>query len=234
MQPLYTKTEFKDAKSRQLLPLRCLHCTKTFHRTKHDIQISLLVHRRGTNNYCSYSCSGSHCRPSSLTVQCVQCHSSFKKWPSQIKRHPRHFCSSSCAAKWNNTHKTKGTRASKLEAWLASTLPALYPGLEFHFNHKDAINAELDIYIPSLRLAFELNGIFHYIPIYGLTKLASMQTNDARKVQACLERNIELCVIDVSHQKYFKEQRALEFLPIITNIINSKLSESSPAVNTAA
>jgi hypothetical protein len=147
---------------------------------------------------------------------------------SQIKQSKHHFCSQSCACTYHNAHKTTGTRVSKLETWLSSKLPELYPSLEFHFNRKDAINGELDIYIPSLKLAFELNGIFHYIPVYGPEKLAKMRTNDSRKVQACLERNIELCVIDVSHQKYFKEQRALEFLPIITNIINSKLSGSSP------
>jgi len=43
----------------------------------------------------------------------------------------------------------------------------LYPDLVIHFNKKDAINSELDIYIPSLKLAFELNGIFHYEPIFG-------------------------------------------------------------------
>jgi hypothetical protein len=60
-----------------------------------------------------------------------------------------------------------------------------------------------------------------------------MQSNDHRKMLACAERGIELCVIDVSRQKYFKEQRALEFLPIITTIINSKLPGSSPATTAA-
>jgi hypothetical protein len=166
-------------------------------------------------------------------VQCDQCHTSFKKGLCDIKRSPHHFCSKSCAAKWNNAHKTKGTRVSKLETWLTSKLPKLYPDLEFHFNRKDAINGELDIYVPSLKLAFELNGIFHYIPVYGPEKLASMQSNDARKVQACIERGISLCVIDVSYQKYFKEQSSMKFLAIIQNIIDSKLPGSSPVIPTA-
>ena len=102
--------------------------------------------------------------------------------------------------------------------------------LEFHFNRKDAINGELDIYIPSLKLAFELNGIFHYEPIYGSEKLASIQSNDTRKAQACLEHGIELCLIDVSTFKKFKEKRAGKFLQIIQDIINLKLSESSPVI----
>jgi hypothetical protein len=170
----------------------------------------------------------------SSTLICEQCTSPFIKRLSQIKKTKHHFCSQSCAAKWNNTHKTKGTRISKLEKWLAIKLPQLYPSLEFHFNRKDAINGELDIYIPSLKLAFELNGIFHYEPIFGKDKLSSIRTNDARKAQACLEHGIELCLIDVSHLSYFKEQKAMKFLTIIQNIINLKLSGSSPVASTTA
>ena len=79
-----------------------------------------------------------------------------------------------------------------------------YPNLEIHYNRKDAINSELDIYIPELELAFELNGIFHYEPIYGAEKLQQIQNNDDRKFQACLEKGISLCIIDTSSLKYFK------------------------------
>ena len=76
----------------------------------------------------------------------------------------------------------------------------------------------------SLKLAFELNGIFHYEPIYGKKKLAQIQNNDSRKFQACIENNIEFCLIDVSQLKYFKPQNAQKFLDIITSIINLKLA----------
>ena len=228
MQPLYTETELREATSRQLLPLKCLHCSKTFLKNKHNIQTS--PRHRGTNDFCGTICSNSHRNPP-IIVQCHHCHKAFRKEPCQISQH--NFCCRSCAAKWNNAHKTKGARISKLEIWLASKLPTLYPGLEFHFNRRDAINGELDIYIPALKLAFELNGVFHYEPIYGPDKLASIQNNDARKAQACLEHGIELCLIDVSTISYFKEQRAMEFLPIVTTIIDSKLSGSSPVILTA-
>jgi hypothetical protein len=227
MQPLYTEAEFKTAKSRQLLPLRCLHCTQTFFRPKNYIQISIHPNRVETGDFCSSQCRTDSSKTLKLVI-CEQCSVSFQKHPCDIKKTKHHFCTSSCSASWNNTHKTKGTRVSKLEHWLQEQLPTLYPGLEFHFNRTDAITGELDIFIPSLKLAFELNGIFHYEPIYGPEKLAKMQTNDARKAQACLERNIELCILDVSSIKNFKEHRALKFLDIIKTIINSKLSGSSP------
>lgn len=94
---------------------------------------------------------------------------------------------------------------------------------EFHFNRKDAINAELDIYIPSLKLAFELNGPFHYEPIYESEKLAQIQNNDERKFQACLDKGIELCWIDTSTLKYFKPSNAGKYLDIITEVMNRKI-----------
>lgn len=91
--------------------------------------------------------------------------------------------------------------------------------------HKDAINSELDIYIPSLKLAFELNGIFHYEPIYGQDKMNQIQNNDNRKFQACLEHGIELCIIDSSKLTYFKPANAQKYLDIITQVINSKVGQ---------
>jgi len=222
MQPLYTEAEFKAAKPKQPLPLQCLHCAKTFYRTKQRIRIALNPFWGYKAKFCSHKCQRTHeCPP--VIVSCKQCHKTFKKLPCDIKATKHNFCSRSCAAKYNNAHKTKGTRVSKLEVWLSKQLPSLYPNLEFHFNRKDAINGELDIFIPSLKLAFELNGVFHFIPVFGQDKLAKMQNNDFRKVQACLEHNIELCIIDVSTQKYFKEQTSMKFLAIIQNIINAKL-----------
>jgi hypothetical protein len=40
---------------------------------------------------------------------------------------------------------------------------------------------------------------------------------------ACAEQGIELCVIDVSRQKYFKEHSSQAFLDIIMEIINGRL-----------
>ena len=147
----------------------------------------------------------------------------FTKRNDQIRKTNRNFCSHSCAATYNNRHKTCGTRRSKLEKWLENQLKTLYPELDLDFNNKKAIDSELDIYIKSLNLAFELNGIFHYEPIYGKEKLASIQNNDKRKFQASLERNIELCIIDTSMVKCFTSKRAQIFLDIIVEIIDNKL-----------
>lgn len=139
------------------------------------------------------------------------------------------FCNSSCAASYHNAHKTTGFRRSKLEIYLEKELPKLFPNLLIIYNDRKEVGYELDIYIPSLKLAFELNGIFHYEPIYGKEKLETMQFNDKQKFALCQQKLISLCVIDTTSLKYFKGEKAKKFLDIITNIINEKIQSSGPS-----
>ena len=217
MKPLYTEEQFNNAKSREKLPCECYICKNTFYKIKYDIQKSLTPGSMHTVMFCS-----NICRTTKKVMICKNCNKEFYKIQAEIKKSKNHFCSRSCSATYNNTHKQHGIRRSKLETYLENQLRLLYPNLPIDFNKKDAINSELDIYLPTLKLAFELNGIFHYEPIYGSDKLSQTQNNDQRKFQACAERNISLCIIDTSKQKYFKESTSQEFLSIITEIINNK------------
>ena len=223
MKPLFTDDELNTAKIGDKLSCECYTCQSIFFVEKRQI-ISHLNGGKDKCMFCSQKCNTS--MQTKIEVHCINCGNKFTKIPSQILRTKNNFCSKSCAATYNNTHKKHGTRVSKLEKWLESKLTILYPTIEFNFNHKDAINSELDIYIPSLKLAFELNGIFHYEPIFGSDKLNQIQNNDNRKFQACIEQDIELCIIDTSMQKYFKEQTSIKFLNIIQKIINIKCGES--------
>ncbi len=220
---LYTDEEFINAKSTDRLSHKCCNCGKIFTKRKKDIKECLINRKKQSGKYCSAKCASTNKIVPKELVNCKNCDVSFEKHVHNIKRTVNHFCSSSCAAKYNNTHKTKGTRVSKLEKWLSEQLSILYPNIEILYNRKEAINSELDIYIPSLKLAFELNGIFHYEPIYGFNTLNKIKNNDNRKFQACLENNIELVIIDTSSQKYFKENTSLKYLEIITSIITLKI-----------
>ena len=202
------------------ITLECDKCNKKFDRklTAHKQHIA----RGRTGIFCSNKCKDLANRKK-ITTTCAQCGKSINKNPAEINAGKHVFCNHSCSASYNNTHNHKGYRRSKLEIYIENKLKNKYK-LGIDFNHKNTINSELDIYIPSLKLAFELNGIFHYEPIFGINKLAKIQNNDDRKFQACLENGIELCIIDSSNLKYFKTQHADKFVNIIFEIIDKKLN----------
>ena len=172
--------------------------------------------------FCSQECH--HLRLNKkLTFNCTECNKEFIRPNAESKKSKNHFCSLRCAGLYNSKHKTKGTRRSKLEVWLEEQLNQLYPDLKIDYNKTNAINAELDIYIPSLNLAFELNGPFHYEPIFGLDKLNKTQSKDKHKFKLCIENKIDLCIIDTSNHRYFKEKYTKKYLDIINNIIKERL-----------
>jgi len=199
----------------------CDYCSKVFTRKSNDE--STRSKRKITRTFCSKACRSLD-DIKIIQLPCKNCSKLVERIPSHLQKNT--FCSKSCAAIYNNAHKTHGTRRSKLEKYLEKKLQEEFSTLDIHFNRKDAINSELDIYIPSLKLAFELNGIYHYEPIHGPEKLASIKNNDQRKFQACLEQSIELCIIDTSSFDYFKEDRAKKFLDIILTVVKNKLAIS--------
>lgn len=92
------------------------------------------------------------------------------------------------------------------------------------FNEKSAIEEELDIYIPKLSFAVELNGPTHYFPIFGQDKLEAEQKNDALKREKCKKLGIELMEVDVSDFKTFKKNfKLILIVEGITNKIKEKL-----------
>jgi len=168
MKPLYTTEEYTKANLQDLLPLECIECGKTFYKTKSHIHKETNSREYNACSFCSHKCMGPS-RMSRVDSVCKQCGALFTRQFSQV-RSKNLFCSSSCAAIYNNLHKTTGSRRSKLEVWIEQQLLEKYPEPCFHFNRKDAIGSELDIYIPELKLAFELDGIYHYKPIHGQSK----------------------------------------------------------------
>lgn len=206
------------------IELECPECLKPFFRSKNVIQSKFGKYNKNNKIYCSFECSAKH-KTYAKNVLCKQCNKNFIKSLNQIKKIKNHFCSRSCAAKYNNTHKVKGYRRSKLEQWLEITIKKIFPNIEMICNGTD-INHELDIYFPKLKLAVELNGIFHYKAIYGINKLISTQDNDNKKIQACLEANIHLLIIDTSFQKRFTPKTSTKFLNEICNEINLRLKSS--------
>lgn len=222
MKPLYTQEEFDNSKTQDRLKLECYQCGLPFLYRKKDIIETYNPNLKKQGKFCSIKCNSLY-NGTTKIVNCLNCDKSFEKSLSQVKKFNNHFCSQSCSASYNNKNKKHGTRRSKLEIWLEEQITVLYPNLPIDFNKKDTIGSELDIYIPSLNLAIELNGIFHYEPIYGNDKLQKIQENDISKSKSCHDLKIDLCIIDTSSQTYVKPKTSQKYLDIITKILNERL-----------
>lgn len=173
----------------------CDYCKCVFHNTLKIHNIA--VKRSYKNQFCSVQCIGKYnTLKGTSKVICTNCNIEFTKRNGNIKRSSNHFCSSSCAATYNNKNKTYGYRRSKLEVYIEEQIKIEFPDLEFIANGKEAIGSELDFFFPDLNLAIEINGIFHYKPIFGEKKFLQIQANDKLKESACSKAKIKLLIFD--------------------------------------
>lgn len=162
--------------------------------------------KNGWNFFCSIKCRYAY-QEKGKEFLCPSCSKVIRKTPSQIRQTKSNvFCTKSCAARYNNRHKHTGTRRSKLENYLEQELKLKFPLLNFLCNTKEQIGLELDFYFPTLKLALELNGIFHYQPIYGFEKLERIQKIDQEKIQRCKLASIKLYIIDVSRETHLTRE----------------------------
>ena len=164
---LFSKEEFDEAKSSKLLPLKCNFCGKTFYKEKKEIKYAEKPGKENRCRFCSQACATRYVRET-IKYPCDNCGKEILL-PRHLYKNSNkhHFCSKSCSATYNNKHKNFGTRVSKLEAFLRNKIVDEFPDLNILFNDKATIGSELDILIPEIKIAFEINGIIHYEPIYG-------------------------------------------------------------------
>lgn len=229
MIPLYTQEEYEKAKSYNMLKFKCEQCGKEFYEPKKWVKHCLNTpSKNGRLRFCSHECDAAS-RNVGVMCKCEQCGKDvfvLKRYYEQSKT-KHFFCSHSCSASYNNTHKKYGTKRSKLEVYLENVLNEKYNNLEIFYNTKEVINSELDIYFPSLKIAFELNGIFHYEPVFGIEKFQKIQENDYSKAQKCKECGIVLYTINISELKYFKEKNTKKYVDIIFSIIDQHIAKIS-------
>ena len=215
--------QFQNAKYRDFIDIKCSVCNKIFKTLKRDIT-SRLRYSKHNNCVCS-----NQCRAKAITLSipttCKNCGKTILRSPHKINSN--NFCTQSCFASYNNTHKTHGYRRSKLEMYIEKQLKIEYPQLEVKCNNVTTINNELDIYIPSLKLAFELNGIFHYEPIYSEESFKKLQNRDKQKLIKCYEHGIELVIIDTSNQKKFTEASSQKYYTIVKELIDKNIKRIS-------
>lgn len=204
--------------------LTCDKCQKTYHRTAS--QLASAKARGVKNNFCTVSCKLEFFKLRE-SVTCTNCLVPFEKFPSQM-RAPNSFCSSSCAARYNNRHRKYGQRRSKFERWMETRLKEVFPALDIHFNRKDAIESELDVYIPSLNLAIEFNGPQHYSPdIFGEEVFKNTVANDELKRKVCKEKNIHLIEMNMTELNSIKSYKLEKFVTQTLNAVKSEIEKNA-------
>jgi len=119
----------------------------------------------------------------------------------------RKYCSGTCRNKINNK-EIFGVR-SKSEIYLEERLNNEFPNLMMIFNDREVLNGkELDVYIPSLNLAIEWNGIYHYKKIRDDESFEKTANKDKQKINECFELGIKLYIVKdlTSSKKFIKEE----------------------------
>lgn len=106
MKLLISQEELNSKRSRDLIPLECLHCGKTHYRTKNIILrvINGNCNNTLTNCFCSIVCKDLY-RQRRQHLKCKECGIDISKIPSDLKKSKYSFCSHKCSAKYNNKSK---------------------------------------------------------------------------------------------------------------------------------
>lgn len=201
---LKTPNEIETIKYNEFIPMQCPSCNQPFKKLKKEYT-RCIKNNKDHIFYCTATCF-SKVRITKVKVECKHCSKHFLKKYSEVQNTKQNFCNKSCHMSYCNSNKLTGTTRSKVEIRIENQLQVDYPDLEILYSDR-SLGLELDVYIPSLKVAFEIQGIFHYEPIFGQEKLDYIQKNDARKRNLCKEANIKLIEIDISKFKYITAER---------------------------
>lgn len=190
------KRTLKCLKSKDLVELECYTCKKSFYKMAAEVRQVLYNPNNKKNKlkFCSISCAQAGKNnikyklarkngPINIKLQCEWCKKEFDKKISEFKKSRKHFCSKSCNAKYGNKHRLFGKiKRSDFEKWAEAKLKSDYKNIKILFNNRKILNGlEIDIYIPKLKVAFEINGPGHYDPIYGKESLDARKKADRKK-----------------------------------------------------
>jgi len=124
------------------------------------------------------------------------------------------------------TTESLGMKRSRCERQFLRHLRDAFPQLKMVPNDRRLLPGyEVDIAIPALKTAIEWNGICHFQPIYGATKLKDMQRRDAERAALADARGITLLIVeDRSSTEKFVHLAAQQIGRILRKRLHSKTS----------
>jgi len=221
---LFTDDEFEKAKSQTKLKLQCVVCDSEFLKEKRAINRTLKGEYGYCGDFCSRKCMGLF-KIKKIKLSCKECDKEVLRVFSSVQKNKtkNYFCNKSCKAQYENRNKKYGYNRSKIEIWIEEELKKL--NIDVRFNERNIIKSgELDIFLPNLKLAFELNGIYHYKPIFGEEKFLKVKERDLKKIKECEEIGIELIVLDISKSLKFDKIKDKKYLDYIKKMIEIKIT----------
>lgn len=187
-------------------PFICQECNEVFHLAWKTVRDARRGYRSGGRLINTKNCS--RCKRNSRMVECQRCGARFHKTAGDILRRPNHFCNHSCAASYNNRKREYRPR-SRAEDFLEGILTRA--GHYVECNRRDILPSglEIDIFVPRIELAVELNGPVHYKPIYGADRLMQARRNDAIKHKEAVAAGLDFHTINVSQSRFEQTRTAI-------------------------
>jgi len=176
----------------------CAHCDAVF--TPRRSAIWKLKHGLLKKLFCSRECRTLNYQRR-VTLPCKICGKEVTRVQSEHRKSKSGnlFCSPECGTIWSNYVGKKFHTRSALELAVENAISSEFPELEIHYGSNSAIGAELDIYIPALKLGIEIHGAYHYYPVRGdWDKFMKTLRNDARKAKMAEDAGIKLYVLNSS------------------------------------
>jgi len=222
MKPKFDIEKFEKLKNDEII-FECEECGGEFNSTKKYIRRALGITkhpRKPSLKYCCRKCQ-SIGRRTGEYLKCEECGGELYRNRNEINDNKtgKFYCSNKCKGINWNKNKNYGFNRSKIEIWIEENIKNKYD-FEILFNDRELLRYEIDIYIPSLKIAFELNGIFHYESIFGEEKLKITKSKDLFKINECNNMGIELFVIDITDVKNFNKKSCKKYLDFIIETIN--------------
>lgn len=214
---------------------KCSFCTREISVYTSQIKVT------GDFHFCDTVCwsllrKEQESKEAKIELKCVKCGINFIRIKRKVSKCKNYYCSRNCS---NHKHQAnrfvrtrplpihkigrKTKRRSYLEYYIESKIKKIFPSIKYHTNNRFE-GFELDFYFPDLLLAVEINGPFHYFPIFGIEGFQNVQKRDLLRIELCSSHHVDLRIIPVKEATQSNRKKEFYWLKF-ERIILGKLQE---------